>query len=335
VSTLMDHRLGLKAETTYGTPVTVNRFYPYLDVKSEWDPRPRQGKGITSGGRRGHLASRRFLPNGQGSITTKIELESKNAGVILDAAFGASTVTTITGGAQMNFTPLTTGTLLGSYTIQVVKVQNEGTDFVETYAGCTASKFTIEQPEDDIPTLEVEWDALSYTTATGAASASYASAPTIFDASQATVGYASTLTVPTTTALATGLTAITSFRSWKLDVDNKIDTGRWNLNAARTQPAMGMPEYKFSAKVEHNATTIPAAMAAGTQSPWYTTYTTTEAISSGFAQLQVVAPKVAIEKANIEAKIGDLTMINLDATLTNDGTNKDLYVAYRTTDTAL
>jgi hypothetical protein len=163
VSTLMDHRLGLKAETTYGTPVTVNRFYPYLDVKSEWDPRPRQGKGITSGGRRGYLASRRFLPNGQGSITTKIELESKNAGVILDAAFGASTVTTITGGAQMNFTPLTTGTLLGSYTIQVVKVQNEGTDFVETYAGCTASKFTIEQPEDDILTLEVEWDALSYT----------------------------------------------------------------------------------------------------------------------------------------------------------------------------
>jgi hypothetical protein len=84
----------------------------------------------------------------------------------------------ITGGSQINFVPLTTGTLLPSYTIQIVKVDNTGTNFVETYAGCTASKFTIEQPEDDILTLEVEWDALSYTTGTGLASASYASTPT-------------------------------------------------------------------------------------------------------------------------------------------------------------
>jgi hypothetical protein len=175
VATLMDHVFGMKVESTFGTAVTVNRFYPYLDVKTSWDPRPRQGKGITSGGRRGYLASRRFLPLGQGTLTTKIELESKGAGVILAAAFGTSTLTTITGGAQINFSPLTTGTLLPSYTIQIVKVDNTGTNFVETYAGCTASKYTIEQGEDDIPTLEVEWDALSYTTATGAASATYAS----------------------------------------------------------------------------------------------------------------------------------------------------------------
>jgi hypothetical protein len=335
VATLMDHVFGMKVESTFGTPVTVNRFYPYLDVKSSWDPRPRQGKGITSGGRRGYLASRRFLPLGQGSLTTKIELESKGLGVILNGAFGTSTLTTITGGSQINFSPLTTGTLLPSYTIQIVKVDNTGTNFTETYAGCTASKFTLEQPEDDIPTLEVEWDALSYTTATAAASATYASSPTLFDSSQATVGYASALTVPSTTALATGLTAFADVRSWKLDVDNKIDTGRWNLAAARTQPAMGMPDYKFTAKVEHNATTIPAAMVAGTQNPWYTTYTTTEAISAGFSQLQVVIPKLAINKADIEAKIGDLTMISVDADVTNDGTNKDLYVSYRTLDVAL
>jgi hypothetical protein len=335
VSTLMDHQLGIKAESTYGTPVTVNRFYPYLDVKTSWDPRPRQGKGITAGGRRGYLASRRFLPSGQGTLTTKIELETKNAGVILDAAFGKSTVTSITGGAQMNFVPAVAGTLLGSYTIQVNKVDNTGTDFVETYAGCTVSKFTIEQPEDDILTLEVEWDALSYTTGTGLASASYASTPVLFDASQATVGYASALTVPATNALATGLTAITSFRSWKLDIDNKIDKGRWNLAATRAQPVMGMPDYKFSAKVELNATTIPAAMVAGTQNPWYTTYTTTETLSASVSKAQVVIPKLAIDKADIEAKIGEITMLNLDATVTNDGTNADCYFVYRVTDTAL
>jgi hypothetical protein len=98
---------------------------------------------------------------------------------------------------------------------------------------------------------------------------------------------------------------------------------------------MGMPDYKFSAKVELNATTIPAAMVAGTQNPWYTTYTTTETLSASVSKAQVVIPKLAIDKADIEAKIGEITMLNLDATVTNDGTNADCYFVYRVTDTAL
>lgn len=337
MSTLMDHRIGLKKETTYGTPVTVTRFYPWLDgTKTEWDVRPRQGKGINSGGRRSYLGARRFLPTGQGSVTVKVELESKQAGVLLDLALGVSVVTTVTGGAQMNFHTGISGTVLPSATIQVVKVDNAGTELVETYAGCTASKATIEQPEDDIATLEVEFDALSYTTATAAATAVYATTPVLFDHYQAATGLGGTLTVPTTTAVASGLTSFTSFRSWKLDIDHKIDAGRWNINAGtRAQPTAGMPEYKFGGKVEFNSTTVTTALTANTLTPFYCTWTTGEALSSGNTQLQVVIPQLAINKAAVEAKIGDITTVNLDADVTNDGTNRDVYVVYRSTDTAL
>ena len=340
MSTTLDHRIGIKKETTYGTPVTVSRFYPYLDgTKSEWNARGRQGKGIISGARRTDLAPRAFLPlTGQGQITLKVELESKAAGVLLDLALGVSVVTAITGGSQINFHPGITGTVLPSATIQIVKVQNTGVEAVETYAGCTASKVTIEQPEDDVATLTVEFDALSYTTATAAATAAYPTAPVIFDASQVSCGLGGTLTLPTTLLAASGLTAFAEFKSFKVEVDQKIDTGRWILSAGgRNQPVAGQPQLKFSGKAEYNSTTVPTALAAGTMLPFYATWTTGETLGAGTTQLQVVVPAMRITKGLPAPKAGETVELDVDADIFNTGVAgvQDLYVVYRTTDTAL
>jgi hypothetical protein len=141
--------------------------------------------------------------------------------------------------------------------------------------------------------------------------------------------------VPATNALATGLTAITSFRSWKLEVDNKVDTGRWNLAASRAQPAMGMPDYKFSAKVELNATTIPAAMVAGTQNPWYTTYTTTETLERQRQQGAGRHPEAGDQQGGHRGEDRRPHDDHPRRHVTNDGTNADCYFVYRVTDTAL
>ena len=336
MSTLLDDRIGLKVESVYNTPVTVDRFYPMMDgTEGSWDPRPRQGMGLQGGaGRRAMLGSRRFLPIGQGKVTTVIELESKQAGVILGAALGVSSLAAITGGSQIIAHHGITGTVLPSCTIQLVKVMNTGTEYVETYAGCTPSKITIEQPEDDIPTLEVEWDARSLSTVTAAATATYASAPTLFDHSQGATNLGGAFTAPTSTLLGSVATAFADFVSWKLELEHSIDDGRWVVGA-RNQPTAGIPKSKFSAKVEFNASTVPAALIAGTKLAFQQTWTTTEAVGPGFAQLQVAVPQLSILGDLPKIKAGETREIDLKCDVTNDGTNRDFYVVYRTSDTVL
>lgn len=341
MSTLLDDVIGLKKETTYGTRVTVDRWYPHLDDdETQWDPRIRQSMGLHGGaGRISPLGARNYPTAGQGVCTLKAELESKQGGVLLEAGIGVSTVTGVTGGAFMLFHPGITGTYLSSYTVQHVKVQNDGTDFVETYGGCTPSKVVIEQPEDDIATIEVTFDALNYTTATAKASASYATSPVIYDAYNVSgVGLGGTLTVPTTTAFATGLTAIDYLREYKIELDHGIDDADWKLGATRGRPVAGTPKISFTGKANFDGTTLPVALAAGTKLPLYVTYSTgiTDELSTGVSGgLQVVIPQLVLSKGLPKVKAGERRVVDITAAVTNDGTNRDLYVCYRTVDTAL
>lgn len=335
MASLTDHYWGIETESTYGTLVTVTRFYPWLEVDPTWDNRRRQAKGLLGGGgRRGPLSARSFLPGGEGAVKVKCELESKGGGKLLHHAFGASTVTAITGGSQMVFHPgLSTG-YLPSCTLQVVEVMNDGTNWVVTYGGCTANKVTIEQPEDDIATIEVEFDAQTISTATAAATVSWPATTTIYDAYQASAGFGGTLTVPSDTALATGLTAYGDVREFKLELDQGLDTGR-PLGPTRSRPVAGIPMVKASGKVEFNASTLPVSYITGSQLPFYVTWTTTETPPTGGAQLQVVVPKLALTKGMPKIEPGKKSLIDFEADVPNDGTNRDFYVVYRTADVAL
>lgn len=340
MATSQDYVLGIKKESTYGTPVTVDRFYPWHSSNdfSGWDPRPRQGQGVLGGnGRHTDAGGRWYTTAGQGTLKTTVELESKGCGVILDLALGVSAVNAITGGAQMVFHPQLTGTRLPSATIQCQTPMNDGNLYTQTFAGCTATKVTIEQPADGIPTVEVEWDALSRSTATAAATPTYASSPLLFDAYQATCGYDGNLTVPTNTALGSGLTSSPVWRTWKLEIDHGVNVDGWVLNGGtRSQPAAGKPTIKFSGTAEVNDTTLLAAYTSGTINPWYTTYTTTQAISAGYAQLQVVIPALAIIKGLPAGKPTEVPLtVAVEGEVKWDGTNRDLYVAFRSLDTAL
>jgi len=338
MSTSLDHRWSMVKEGTYNTPVTTTRFYPMLDdTDGDWDPRPRQSMAQQGGnGRRADLGSRRYLPIGKGAVKLKAELESKGGGVLLDWCFGASVVTAITGGTQQQYHLGIAGTLLPSATVQIVKVLNTGseTGAVETYAGVTPSKITIEQPEDDIASIMVEADARSVTTATAAAVTAYPVAPTIFDHWQGAVGMGGTLVAPTTTALASGLTPFADFRSWKLEIDQAIDDARWVIGS-RNQPLAGKSKIRFTGKAEYNSTTVSVALIAGTKLPWYQTWTTTEVLGGGFAQMQLVLPKLSLTGKLPQTKAGGTTLQDVEADVTNDGTNRDLTLVIRTSDTVL
>lgn len=336
MSTPLDHRWAIAKETTFGTAVTTSRFYVRTkDCKHKWNPRRRSGAGVQSGGYRTQLGGRTYLPTGQGEITIKVPVESKSFGLLFDVAFSVPTVTTITGGSQMLFHHGVTGTVKGSATIQFVDVMNDaaGTELVTTYAGCTVTKWKLSQDNEANLSFEVTFDALSRTTATAAATKSYTQG-VIFDSYQAVAGLGGTLVAPTTTALATGLTAFNDIRSWSLEADYKPSTDRWNINAgSRSQPNLGVPDLKFSLEAEHNSTTLTAASAAGTLLPFYSTYTTTEAISAGFSQLQVVVPQISpVADPDPDPESGGTSTLKVDCDVWNNGTMQDFYLVYRTLD---
>jgi hypothetical protein len=335
MATLTDDRWGIKREVTYGTPITVDRHYPWVEVEGAWDNRRRTAQGLTGGGgRRTVLGARSFLPQGIGTIKTKVELDSKGLGVLLDIALGASTVTAITGGSQQNFhTGISTG-FLPSATIQVVKVMNTGTEYVETYAGCTASKITIDQGVEAIPTAEIEWDALSISTVIAAASTGYPVNPTMFDSSRAAAFLGGAWTVPTTTTLGAVGTAFADFKSFKFEIDQNLDIERWVLGG-RNRPIAGVPEYSFEGEAEFNANTIPGLVLGGSRFPFACTWTTTETLGAGFTQLQLAVPEMGLTGDLAKVDIGETRTVTVKGEVTNNGTDRDAYVIYRTTDTAL
>lgn len=340
MSTALDDFVALKDETTFGTQVTPDRAYPFVDgTEGDWQPQIRSGAGVFGGnGRTTVRASRTFLASGRGVVTVKAELESRAGGVLFRQALGVGAATAITGGGFILAHTQVTNLVLPSSTIQIAKVRNDGVYRVETFRGCTAMKTTIEQPQNDIPTIEVEFDALGWTTATAAITPSYATTSNLYDAMHQTIGYGGTLTAPTATALASGLTAVTNWRSWKLEIDQAGNDDGWVLNGGtRSQPKVGMPTIKLSAEVEWNDNVLPDAYTAGTLNPWYATWShPTEVVGAVPAALQVVLPRVVLMKGNPQVKPGEAPrMLSIEGEARNDGVNRDLYVAYRTQDTAL
>ncbi|GAB6902485.1 phage tail tube protein [Kineosporia succinea] len=332
----MEHQVGIKAESSYNTPVTVDRFVPYLDgTEGNWDTRQRQGQGVMVSTRRGFRGDRRVLPIGQGEVVIKAEAGSRQFGLLLEAAAGAGTVTAITGGSLQLFTPSIPGTVMPkSYTIQLAKVRNDGTVDTETFGGCTAVSAEIECPEDDILTVQVTFDARSYQTGVPLAVASYTAASYLFDHSQGAAGVGGTLVAPTTTTLASGLTPFGAIRSWKLEWEQNADIERWVLGG-RNQPTVGILEPEFTADVEYNDTTLRTAYLAGTGLPVTVTHTTTEVVGSGNSQLQVAIPQLFLESPVTPGMADETAVVGITGKVTYNNTHDLFYIGYRTADTAL
>lgn len=339
MSGLTDHQFGMVAESTYGTPVTVTRFLPILpDSTHSWDIRPIEGMGLITGSpfQRG---ARRTLGTGQGSIGIKCELQSKSLGLLLSHAMGTVTSTNVASTTyQQVHTPAATGTVLPASTMQfgVVEDVAAGTADPYTYSGCSVKGFTIDVPETGYATVSFDIDAKAVTQATGLASASYASAPSIFyhDSGATTIG--GTVTAPTTTALATSAgTAAVNVRSWTLTVDNGLDVARWCIGG-RNQPTFGKRTAKLSMKIEYLATTYAAAMIANTVQSFLCNLTTAEQTSSGqSATFQLAVPQMYLNSGALpNATDGSTVVTDVEFEIEYNGTDQPFYLTLRTTDTA-
>lgn len=340
MGTLLDGQLGFKKETTFNTGVTVDRFLEVLaDSTHKPDAMPLQGTGLRVAGvfPRG---ARRLPGRGKGDLTVKVELQSKGFGTLLELLTGTSTSTLVSGSTfQQVHTPVLTGTVLPTATIQfgVPRADASGTVVAYTYTGCVAKSWKIEFPTDGVPTLEANFWAGGFSSSqnsgTALATASYAATSTLFSTVAASTTLGGALTVPTSTALASGGTVDTTIRSWTLEVDNGINErprlGGWQV------PTVGARTAKLTIQQDSTAATLETAYMAQTGTS-FTGFTTGAALSTGTERFEVDVPQMFVAEhdfAQLTNGEGPIPAVTFD--LTDNLTDRAFYLVTRTADTAL
>jgi len=341
MSSVLDHTMGLSVESTYGTAAVETRWFEIMaDSTVDFDPEIKQGEGLRVGSVVPR-AGRRRAGLGSGTMTVKVELISKGFGLLWSLCLPTSVSNLISGSQyQQNHTLVQSGISLKSATVQVGIIDTTGTSRPHRYTGATVSKWTLDIPppdSDDPVTLEVVFDLRRVPdTATALTAPVMPASPTMYVSKDVVaVVYGGSVTAPTTTALATGGTAVTNWRSIKIECDNSLGQ-RPNLSAY-AQPSSGLKEPTITADIEYD-TTIRDAYLAQTQNAFYVTLTSPEAVAPGFAQYQIVAPATMINAgATPTFSDGEVAMFEGLELAVLDGlvAPSPLYVVARTADTAL
>lgn len=339
-----DHRIMCVAEVAYGTPVAVSRAVPCLaESTHEWDPTPYQGVGLHVSAPGGvDRSDRRGAGLGRGELTEKYEAVSKGLGVALNAAFGTGTSTLVSGTTyQQVFTPTVTNTTLPSRTVQYGIVDNTGTVAPHTYAGVVVDEVEFDLPSgpDSVGTWTFTSDAKALSTATGAGTWTPASGGSLFGlwSSTSSIALGGTLTVPTTTALAsTTGTDTSACKGFNFTMRNNIDRERW-VPASRNAPTVRKRELEVKFSYEFNATTLRDLQISQGATSMLVSLATAESLSTGYATLQFAVPAMKIDTGALPPMPagGETVVSDVTAKILWDGTNQPIYVVQRTADSAL
>lgn len=338
MTTPLDCSIGIKKESVYGTAVTVDRFLEFTDEGLEDKTEYGQGEGMRPGQRTVRL-DRRVTSKIDAGGNVEVEAKTKGLGLLLEAALGALTNTeTADSGVYQQVHTLTAGAL-PSYTLQKGIPDDAGVETF-TFPGCQAESIEFDFSNSEILKIALEFMGRETVRDVAYATPSYPTADALFTFVHGVITVsAGSLTVPTTTALASitgGSTA--TIRSGNVSVAQGLDGEGWNMGGAgkRTRArkvgratVTGSLEFEFA-----DETTSDAYLDQDTLS-LVLTFTHDSTIGASSAPvLQIVIPALRLEGAVPTANGGDVITVSADFTALDDGTNEPIYVVYRTTDTA-
>jgi hypothetical protein len=335
MATPYDCSIGLIAESTYGTYLAPTRFYSFSDESFDWKPNRKQAAGMRVAARVAR-SNRRVTTTVQGEGSLEIDALSKGMGVILAGALGSSAATLVSGSTyQHNFT---LGDTPASFTVQKGVVDAGGTVRAHSFLGCMVNSWSFTAPNDDIATFKFDFDVRDLDTAQSYATPSYPSSPSLYHFGQAAATYSGTVTAPTTTALATGGTAATDIRAFELNVNNNLATDRFNFGAAgkKAKPTVGLREITGKFTAEYAANTYRDDFIADTERAIVVTLTSSEALSTGTATLQVVLPAVKLDSGVPVSNDGDFVTVEHEFTVLDNLTAaQPLWIVLRTGDATI
>ena len=328
--------ISIGREAGYGTAVTTNRELAIIDEAFDVNDDDVDGEGYYSGdeGPRDTAVTRPVL-GGSGSLS--LQPTSKGTGLLLEEATGATAVHTLvsSGIYQSVFTH---GDTPPSVTVQKqLPVARTGSVAVQRFKGCIVTGYEISMDAKGILTFNLNYDVRDpYGTAAADALTKVFGTRYIFASAKS---FSGTIVAPTTTALATGSSALAGVRTFKVTVDHKLDTDSpYNMNNGgyKDRP---MPNDLRSIEVEITREFIDenfeTALRAGTHMGLVFTFEA-ESLGASPAALQIVLP-------NLRPK-GPLPKVGQDMILTtpyklvaykNASFAQRMWIVQRTSDAAL
>lgn len=340
MTTQQDASIGLKKETTYKTLVTVDTFYEFTDEDFSWNPTFTQGSGQRYG-RRMDAADRRVLTKEDAGGSFTVEGITKGLGKLFEAALGTATSTLAgTLAYQQLFTPTDTD-YLPSYTIQKgVPLLGGGAVQAQTFGGCVCSGFELSAKNGDIPTIKFNFMGATVDTATGYATPSYASGTRLLSFTGGSITIGGSVTVPTTTALASGGTSVANIREMDFSYDNNLDSEGFYLGGAGKRGrknALGKRSGTGQLTAEYTDNVLRDAYLAQTDLALVLTFADTTAIEgSTYPTLQITIPNIRLEGELPKSANGEVVTLQSGFTVLDNRTAAHpLYVAIVTAETAI
>lgn len=184
---MLGHQLGTAEESTYGTPVTVNRFYEVLPGESlDRNQTIIQSRGLRPGIRHA-LGSRRALVQRSGGGTIPMEIATTDFGRWFKHMLGGTPSIAQQAATAAYLQTFTPGALPTGLTIQKGVEQVDGTVKPFTFHGCKIPAWEISISRGGIAQLSVDIDAEDVDVATALATASYTTGLKVFHFAQATL----------------------------------------------------------------------------------------------------------------------------------------------------
>lgn len=332
MATPYDCSINVGKESTYGTDVAGTTAYEFNSESFDQTPNRVQGSGLRVNGRVAR-SGRRVTTTTQGTGSLEIDAQTKGMSRLLEAALGSGTSTLVAGSTYQHNYVL--GDTPPSVTVQKSVPRADGTIDPYTFAGCMVSGWELSVGNDDIIKFSFDFDVRRLDTARSFDALTYPTTPSLYHFGQAAMTIGGSVTVPTATALGTGGTAASDVRDFTLSVNNNLATDRFNFGASglKAKPTVGLREITGSFTAEYSATTYRTAYLADSDLAITLTATSTEALSTGFATLQVVLPIVRLESAVPVANNGDLVTVEHSFTvLDGQVAAQPIYVVLRTAD---
>jgi hypothetical protein len=241
-------QIGGKAEVTYGTPVTVDRFWEFRRETINDDNTPIFANQIGLGR---FQSSARVKPNYKGSRgQVELVVLNKGFGLLLEMAIGQNTITGAGANKTHTIIPDANGLQGKMLTIQKGVPGVDGTVRALTYEGGKVTSWELKSGLDQPLVLVLDLDFQNVLTATALATASYPATQEMF--------------VYTEGAITLGGVA-QSIKSFSVKGNNNLNTDRRFLGGSKSEPvANGFATITGNLEAEFEDLTRYNAWKAGT-----------------------------------------------------------------------
>ena len=323
----LDAQLGFKLETTWGTPVTVDKFVEFDEESLTWEPSWIEPTGLRVGTKY-KRATRLVKSRESVSGGLSLQFATRTMGTLVKAMLGSSvtTPTLVLGSAYKQVH--NPGDFLGkSLTIQVGRPEPSGTVRPHTFEGCKVTGWEFSVSDNETARLSLEVDGQTELTATALAAAAYVSSE-VFNFSQVTVfKTGGSVAGGTELTVTGGVTVPGVARGFTLSGETPLHTERFGLGNAGLK----------SEQLENDTPTITGSIEAEwDRTTWYDNFknNTTTAIELKLegavistpekATIHIIVPAAKFKASPFTVGGPDVVTASVEFDAYDDGTNAPL-----------